>query len=441
MVCPSRGRPESVAELAEAWRATTTGAATLLVVVDEDDPQLEAYKRLAAADLPVAAGTPLGSGVALNALMPRLAEAQFAVGFLTDDHRPRTEGWDRRFVDELTRLGTGLVYGDDLLQGRNLPTAVAMTSDIVQTLGYFVPPGMTRMYFDSFWLGLGQELGRITYLEDVVVEHLQFANQAASDATRARDRAALARWIQEAAPGALARLRQLLGDSEPALQEETAVIVPTINRPTAAEPFMRSLRATTSLGHAYAVLAYGDPSEEAWRAAGATVLTSAAEGWSPKVNMGYRLTSEPWLFFTGDDVRFRPGWLDQAQLVARTHHASVVGTNDLGNPRVMAGEHAVHYLVARDYIDDAGASWDGPGVVCHEGYKVWYSDDEVVTAAKQRGIWAMALSSRVEHLHPLWGKGGKDSNPAPPEDLIMADRALFLRRRRQNDPQRVEARS
>lgn len=222
----------------------------------------------------------------------------------------------------------------------------------------------------------------------------------------------------------------------PALAQPTAVIVPTINRPEAAEPFMRSLRSTTGAGRAYALMVEGDPSESAWREAGAEILFSEREGWSPKCNAGYRQTSEPWLFFTGDDVKFHPGWLEQAQVAAHVHQASVVGSNDLGNPRVTSGQHAVHFLVKRSYVDEMGASWDGPGVVCHEGYRVWYPDDEVVTAAKQRGVWAMALGSRVEHLHPLWGKGDEKSNALPDEEAVKADRALFLRRRRANRSER-----
>jgi hypothetical protein len=35
-------------------------------------------------------------------------------------------------------------------------------------------------------------------------------------------------------------------------------------------------------------------------------------------------------------------------------------------------------------------------------------DDEIVTAAKQRNMWAPALAAVVEHLHPNWGKAEVD---------------------------------
>jgi hypothetical protein len=110
----------------------------------------------------------------------------------------------------------------------------------------------------------------------------------------------------------------------------------------------------------------------------------------------------------GDDVRFRPGWLDQAQEVARRYDGQVIGTNDLANPRVMRGEHATHMMISREYILEQGSSWDGPGVVCHEGYHHWFVDDEIVTLAKQRKVFQMALGSEVEHVHPMVGKAEND---------------------------------
>jgi len=192
--------------------------------------------------------------------------------------------------------------------------------------------------------------------------------------------------------------------------EHTAVLVPVLNRPQNAEPFMRSLRASTGLAAAYVIVENDDEeTATAWETAGAhVVIRDNAHTFAEKINVGYQLSDEPWLFIVGDDVRFHAGWLDHAQHIAKATGAQVIGTNDLGNPRVTRGEHATHMLIARAYVDEQGASWDGPKSVCHEGYRHWYVDDEIVTAAKQRGVWGMALASKVEHLHPAWGKGAND---------------------------------
>jgi hypothetical protein len=211
--------------------------------------------------------------------------------------------------------------------------------------------------------------------------------------------------------------------------DDVAVIVPVLDRPQNAEPFMRSLRASTGLAEAYAVCEESDePSQEAWRSAGASLIVTTAHTFAEKVNAGFDNTDEPWLFLVGDDVRFHAGWLDHAQQVAVNTGAKVIGTNDLGNVRVMNGEHATHMLVARDYVTEQGASWDGPGIVCHEGYQHWFVDDELVTVAKQRNTFAPALASIVEHLHPAWGKADTDTTYELGQKSAGVDQVTFKRR-------------
>jgi hypothetical protein len=227
-------------------------------------------------------------------------------------------------------------------------------------------------------------------------------------------------WLQEADYWAFA--------VPPPATTETAVVVPAL-RYANAQRFMDSLRASTGLARAYAVARPDEPEAiAAWKAAGADVITDpGCATFAERINAGYRQTGEPWLFVTGDDVRFQPGWLDHAQAVAGASH-HVIGTNDLANPRVTAGHHATHMLVRRSYAAERGASWDGPDVVCHEGYRHWFVDDEIVTVAKQRGVWAMALGSRVEHLHPLYGTAEMDEVYELGQSHVEADRALFERR-------------
>ncbi len=235
----------------------------------------------------------------------------------------------------------------------------------------------------------------------------------------------------------------------PPATEPVAVIVPVALRPQNAEPFMRSLRASTGLAKVYAVCdAYDDETWQAWTAAGADHVLQMVYGpedgdpiieqddgtlglrakigsFAEKVNDGFKDAKEPWLFIVGDDVRFHPGWYDRAVRASADLRYPVVGTNDITNPRVTSGEHATHLLIRREYVDGMGASWDGPGVVCHEGYRHWYVDDEIVTAARQRGLFAMAQDSVVEHMHPLWGKGAPDEVYELGQSYAAGDRKVF----------------
>lgn len=175
VVVPSRGRPDAARALAEAFKATCRADTFLVFAVDDSDPTKDEYGTACDG---VRSGTlilPSTTMVeALNLAATRLPQHQdaFAVGFMGDDHHPRTVGWDAAYLAALRDLGTGIVYGDDLLQGARLPTQCAMTTDIVRALGFMAPPPLRHMYVDNFWKDLGRAAGCLRYLPEVVIEHL-----------------------------------------------------------------------------------------------------------------------------------------------------------------------------------------------------------------------------------------------------------------------------
>lgn len=171
VIVPSRGRPEAARALVQHFDNTCTADTRLVFAIDADDPAREEYVM-----------PPKGAESrwcdsrtmvdALNNAALWAADQTFAVAFMGDDHRPRTYGWDQRYLDALREMGTGIVYGDDLLQRENLPTQCAMTADIVLALGYMAPPTLRHMYVDNFWKDLGTAAECLRYLPDVVVEHM-----------------------------------------------------------------------------------------------------------------------------------------------------------------------------------------------------------------------------------------------------------------------------
>jgi hypothetical protein len=90
---------------------------------------------------------------------------------LGDDQRPRSLYWDIDFTIVLDQ-GVGIVYGNDLFQGENLPTAVAMHGTIVQELNGMAPDAFLHLYIDDFWKRLGLDIGALTYLPETIIEHM-----------------------------------------------------------------------------------------------------------------------------------------------------------------------------------------------------------------------------------------------------------------------------
>ena len=173
LIVPSRGRPDNVRELLQSLSDCESRNTDLFIVLDEDDETRFAYYDLPAAWFSILIYPREGKGMAkpLNKAASLLKDDYEYFAFMGDDHRPRTKDWDSLLIDSLDSLGTGLVYGNDLHQGEGLPTAVAMTADIVRELNGMVPPNMIHLYLDDFWLKLGKDLGAITYRKDVIIEH------------------------------------------------------------------------------------------------------------------------------------------------------------------------------------------------------------------------------------------------------------------------------
>lgn len=199
-------------------------------------------------------------------------------------------------------------------------------------------------------------------------------------------------------------------DREPMPETDAvAVVVPVMRRPQNVAPLVESLNRCEPGATVYFVCDPDDLAEiEAVQAAGANVIISQrGHTYAAKANVALDCTDEPWIFLCGDDVRFHPGWLDEARKLS--DRFDVIGTNDttgpVKNPDVASGRHSDHCFFRRAYVDTYGASLDGPGTIASEEYEHWFVDKEQVGLAKARNVFTPCLSSVVEHLHP--GYDGK----------------------------------
>lgn len=184
-----------------------------------------------------------------------------------------------------------------------------------------------------------------------------------------------------------------------------AVIVPVMRRPQSVRALLSSFQASNPTGDMYFVVDEDDgPQREAVKKVNGNEIVNfdRLKTFARKCNLGYRLTDEPWLLFIGDDVVFHKNW--QQNAFAECGDKAFISTNDLLTTRVKNGQHAVHPIISRDFIDTVGTSWDGPCRVCHEGYKHSYVDDEWTIVAKNNNQFGFSPTSVIEHVHPLSGE-------------------------------------
>ena len=103
VIVPTRGRVEACRELAATFDDTCGEDTQLVLAVDRDDPEFHAYVALGELDgVTVYINDDLGSmNRALNAACRRFMKEFRFVGFMGDDHRPRTDRWDQWLLDAL----------------------------------------------------------------------------------------------------------------------------------------------------------------------------------------------------------------------------------------------------------------------------------------------------------------------------------------------------
>jgi hypothetical protein len=122
-------------------------------------------------------------------------------------------------LNVLDDMGTGIVYGDDLVMRDKLPTAPVMTTDIPKELGWLWEPSMGHYCVDNVWKDLAAAADCLTYVPDAVIEHMHWTTgkapmdrtyeEAGTFSTDHPDWAAYQSWKTERMAKDVARVRSL----------------------------------------------------------------------------------------------------------------------------------------------------------------------------------------------------------------------------------------
>jgi hypothetical protein len=216
IIAPTRERLFNAERLISTVTATAVMKTDLVLAIDDDD---ETYDGLAGFS-GVVRGSRRSCAEWLTDIALERAAGYRAIASFGDDHVPVTPGWDRLLLEALGNR-MGVAYGNDLLQCEKVPTAAVISSPVISILGYMTPPGVEHLYIDCFWKLLGEELGCLQYLPEVIIEHMHYvAGKAPEDdgykrvnspGQYAHDKDAYDRFLAQRWPGDLVRLREKLG--------------------------------------------------------------------------------------------------------------------------------------------------------------------------------------------------------------------------------------
>lgn len=213
---------------------------------------------------------------------------------------------------------------------------------------------------------------------------------------------------------------------------DLVILIPMLGRPHHVAPLLASIDQTTPAANVlFLCSAHDTEVHDAIDAAGRQleiVPYYPIGDYARKIYAGVLHTTQQLIFMGASDLEFHAGWFEAA-CAKLVDNVGMVGTNDLGNPRVIAGEHSTHSLITRRYAN-LGTIDNPRGGPLHTGYQHEFVDDEAVETAKFRGAWAMAIDAIVKHLHPNWGTAPTDPLYAQQQRRMAYGHRLYQHRRR-----------
>jgi hypothetical protein len=174
MILPTRGRPARLLEAVASFERTQTGFADLLLVCNANDPELVTVRtqnQESRCHIMTIVGPQLGMVPEFSNHAMAFAEQYEMIGLAANDLIFETKGWDA-MVLQAEKGQPSVVYGNDLIQGRDLGTHPFFSTSIIRQLGYAGPPGLKHLYLDSSWMAIGRAINRLIYLPQVITRHV-----------------------------------------------------------------------------------------------------------------------------------------------------------------------------------------------------------------------------------------------------------------------------
>jgi glycosyltransferase involved in cell wall biosynthesis len=201
-----------------------------------------------------------------------------------------------------------------------------------------------------------------------------------------------------------------------------AILIPSLNRPQRLAETIKQIHTSTPEEHRILFCVSDDESKEILTQAGEAFIDDSHvedRRYVTRMNkMIHEIGGAKSVFFGSDDVIHHPGWL-RAAMKVMAEGPEVVVVNDLRN------RNGTQALVAANYL--SRAVFDDPTAAFHPGYHHNFADTEQFLTAQYRGVFARALGSYVEHLHPIFANRniGWDSTYQVAIDGLDHDRELF----------------
>ena len=177
ILVPSRGRPDKLIRMIDSAldKAANDKRIEFCVWIDDDD---FSYDSLLKSRLDIPIKVLRGPRALLNMMYNALliiAEGNYLM-WVGDDTQFRTDSWDLKMIQEVEKFQDriGVVYANDLGKYKQIWANVGMVHrNWIRTFGYLFSPHMRDNGGDGWITDVARQVNRCTYLDEVIIEHMQ----------------------------------------------------------------------------------------------------------------------------------------------------------------------------------------------------------------------------------------------------------------------------
>ncbi len=177
---PSRGRPDRFKQMWASAQEKSTLPCKCVLILDKDDPSRGNYPRADKNLKKVLVDRPQNMSELWDVAAKHEAANKHAsseiVMLCADDVVFETQGWDERVEQAFAEVPDGIlmVYTDSGLDKR--PILPFVSRRWVEIVGEFTPHDYQGWMADEYIWAMAVELGRVVFLDDVMIRHHQLMN-------------------------------------------------------------------------------------------------------------------------------------------------------------------------------------------------------------------------------------------------------------------------
>lgn len=173
ILIPTRDRPLRLKSFLDSFQLYTEGKSKVCIGVDQD--QIDLYEKIPNVGDVVVITRNEEFVQKVNAMYEYAQDRMdFDYVYILSDDFIVESKFENEMLECANKHQMFMGFGDDGLKGESLATAMLMSRNIPDAIGYINPPTLQHLYCDNVWTEWGKKLNCLYYFNNIKMTHNHF---------------------------------------------------------------------------------------------------------------------------------------------------------------------------------------------------------------------------------------------------------------------------